>query len=160
MKPLLPLFFAAIAVQLSSAAQDPRVEQADPAALRAMLARARVTEPAELSCRGEIRVGHPHEFIVALGSDTAGRYALLQDDGGVVTLSEYEGVPALNCYTLREADRLTADIARSTAINGRVTAEWDGLVVCGAIDATVTVCWQHAVERKGFVRVGGWMRER
>ena len=43
-------------------------------------------------------------------------------------------------------------------INGRITAEWDGLVVCGTITATTTVCWQHAIERKGFVRIGGWTR--
>jgi hypothetical protein len=103
-------------------------------------------------------VGHLHEWVVALGTDRAGRYALIQDDGVVADLSEYDGPPAVSCYTLRDADKLTAEIARSSTMNGRVTAEWDGLVVCGAIDAAVTVCWQHAVERRSFVRVGGWMR--
>jgi hypothetical protein len=140
------------------AAQDPRKEEPDPAALKAMLARANVVEAVQASCRGEIRVGHKGEFAAALGTDRAGRYALVQDDGVVTDLAEYEGLPALTCYTLREADKLTADISRSNTINGRVTAEWDGLVVCGAIEPAITVCWQHAIERKAFVRVGGWTR--
>jgi hypothetical protein len=158
MKRLCLQLLAALALPALTAAQDPHVEEPDPAALAAMLARAGVREPTLASCRGEIRVGHLHEFAVALGTDRAGRYALVQDDGGVTDLSEYEGPPALSCYSLRDADRLTADIARSSTINGRVTAEWDGLVVCGAIEPATTVCWQHAVERKGFVRVGGWTR--
>jgi hypothetical protein len=160
MKQLAVLLVALLVVPVLGAAQDPRVEAPDPAALNAMLARANVSEPVQASCRGEIRAGHLHEFFVALGSQTGGRYTLVQDDGVVVALLEYEGAPTLNCYTLREADKLTADIAKSNTINGRITAEWDGLVVCGAIDQTTTVCWQHAVERKGFVRVGGWMAER
>jgi hypothetical protein len=152
------LLVAALAARPVSALQDPRVEPPDPVALAALLDRANVRERAQASCRGEIRVGHPHEFAVALGTDRAGRYALVQDDASVIDLSDYEGPPALNCYGLREADRLTADIARSDTINGRITAEWDGLVVCGAIEPGITVCWQHAVERKAFVRVGGWTR--
>jgi hypothetical protein len=155
---LLLLFVAALAVSPLYAAQDPRMLPPDPAALTAMLTRANVREPVQASCRGEIRVGHLAEFAVALGTDLAGHYALVQDDGGVTDLSEYEGPPALSCYTIREADKLTATIARSNTINGRVTAEWDGLVVCGAIEPTVTECWQHAIERKGFVRIGGWTR--
>ena len=126
--------------------------------LVAQLSRAGVSEPVVASCRGEVRVGYPGEPVAALGSDASGRYALIQGDGVVVTLDTYEGAPDLHCYTIREADRLTAEIARSDTINGRITAEWDGLVVCGTITATTTVCWQHAIERKGFVRIGGWTR--
>ena len=80
-------------------------------------------------------------------------------------------VPTLDCFARLQghdvkvlqgptlaADALTAEIARSTTMNGRITAEWDGLVVCGAITPVITACWQHAVERKGFASVGGWMR--
>jgi hypothetical protein len=148
----------AVFVLPAFAAQDPRKEEPNPDALKAMLARANVVEPVQASCGGEIRVGHLAEFAAALGTDRAGRYALVQDDGTVTELAGYEGPPALTCYTLREADKLTADIARSDTINGRVTAEWDGLVVCGAIEPAITVCWQHAIERKAFVRVGGWTR--
>jgi hypothetical protein len=157
LKPLSRTLVAVVVVPVL-AGQDPRKEEPNPAVLNALLARANVVEPVQASCRGEIRVGHPGEFAAALGTDRAGRYALVQDDGVVTELAGYEGPPALTCYTLREADKLTADIARSDTINGRVTAEWDGLVVCGAIEAAITVCWQHAIERKGFVRVGGWTR--
>lgn len=132
--------------------------QAPDAALQARLARAGVTEAVVASCGGEIRVGHPQETVAALGSTTSGRYVLVQDDGTLATLETYDGAPDLHCYSIREADRLTAQIAASDTINGRITAEWDGLVVCASITPTTSVCWQHAIERKAFVRVGGWSK--
>lgn len=132
--------------------------QTPDADLQARLAKAGVSEPVVASCRGDIRVGHPAEAVAALGSAAAGRYVLAQDDGAVVTLETYDGAPELHCYSVRDADRLTAQIAASTTMNGRITAEWDGVVVCASITPTTSVCWQHAIERKGFVRVGGWTR--
>lgn len=132
--------------------------QAPDADLQARLTRAGVTDAVVATCSGEIRVGHRQETVAALGAGTSGRYVLVQDDGVLTTLETYDGTPELHCYTIREADLLTAQIAASDTINGRITAEWDGLVVCASITPTTSVCWQHAIERKGFVRVGGWTR--
>ena len=137
---------------------QPGAAQAPDADLQARLTRAGVTDAVVSACSGEIRVGHRNETVAALGSSPAGRYVLVQDDGTLAPLETYDGAPELHCYTIREADRLTAQIAASDTINGRITAEWDGLVVCASINPTTSVCWQHAVERKGFARIGGWTR--
>ena len=142
----------------AGAAQDARVLPPDAAALTSALAKAGVRETPLSSCRGEIRAGHPDEWVIATGTATGGRYLLVQDDGRTLQVETYEGAPELRCLGIRQADALTAEIARSTTMNGRITAEWDGLVVCGAITPVITACWQHAVERKGFASVGGWMR--
>jgi hypothetical protein len=147
----------AAAVVTAHAAQEARVLPPDSAALTAALAATGIRDTPLASCRGEVRVGHPSEFVVAVGTPTGGRYLLLQDDGRTAEVSTYEGQPDLRCYSVRQADALTAEIAKSDTMHGRITAEWDGLVVCGAIDPTIVVCWQHAVERKGFARIGGWM---
>lgn len=137
----------------------PAGAQTTDADLQRRLARAGVSEAIVASCSGEIRVGHRSETVAALGSTTSGRYVLLQDDDAVTVLETYDGAPELHCYTIREADRLTAQIAASDTINGRITAEWDGLVVCASISPTTSVCWQHAMERKAFARIGGWTRQ-
>lgn len=130
-------------------------QQADPA-LAAVLDRAGVHGRVDASCRGEFRP-KAGDFAVAVADATgAGRYLAVQDDGQVHELAEYSGKADLSCYTVREADRLNADIARSNTINGRVVAEWDGTVVCGFIEPTIAVCWQYAQEQRKFVRIGGW----
>jgi len=121
-----------------------------------LLAKAAVAGTAVASCRGELRVGHPDDVAVAVSEGGAGGRYLAVMDGTAYELSPFSGKPELSCYTVREADRLTAEIAKSDTINGRVTAEWDGTVVCGVIEPAVAVCWQYAPERKGFVRIGGW----
>jgi len=131
-------------------------QQADPA-LAAVLDRAGVHGRVDASCRGEFRPAKAGDFAVAVADATgAGRYLAVQDDGQVHELAEYSGKADLSCYTVREADRLNADIARSNTINGRVVAEWDGTVVCGFIEPTIAVCWQYAQEQRKFVRIGGW----
>lgn len=141
-----------LVVARSAGAQTPDAD------LQTRLTRAGVTDAVVAACSGEIRVGHRQETVAALGSSTSGRYVLVQDDGALAALETYDGAPELHCYTIREADLLTAQIAASDTINGRITAEWDGLVVCASITPTTSVCWQHAIERKGFVRVGGWTK--
>lgn len=124
--------------------------------LAPLLAKAGVAGTAVASCRGEIRVGHPEDVAIAVSSGTAsGRYIAVMD-GTAYELSTFTGTPDLSCYTVREADRLTADIAKSDTINGRITAEWDGTAICAFIEPTIAVCWQYAAERKAFVRIGGW----
>lgn len=108
------------------------------------------------SCRGEFRPGRGADFAVAAGDASGGRYLVVQDDAGLHELASYAGKPDLACYSVREADRLNAAIAKSDTINGRITAEWDGTVVCGFIEPTIAVCWQFAPEQKRFVRIGGW----
>jgi hypothetical protein len=121
-----------------------------------LLAKAGVAGTPVASCRGELRVGHPDDVAVAVrrGAE-GGRYVAVMD-GTAYELSPFSGTPDLSCYTVREADRLTAEIAKSDTINGRVTAEWDGTAVCAFIEPTIAVCWQYAPERKAFVRIGGW----
>jgi len=121
-----------------------------------LLAKAGVAGTAVASCRGELRVGHPDDVAVAVSEGAAGGRYVAVMDGTAYELSPFSGRPELSCYTVREADRLTAEIAKSDTINGRVTAEWDGTVVCGFIEPAVAVCWQYAPERKRFVRIGGW----
>jgi hypothetical protein len=123
----------------------------------ALLARAGVRGTLAASCRGEFRAGHAGEFAVAVSDhEGGGRYLALESEAGTHELAAYSGKPELSCYTVREADLLNAAIARSDTINGRVTAEWDGAVVCGFIEPTIAMCWQFAPEQKKFVRVGGW----
>lgn len=124
--------------------------------LAPLLAKAGVAGTAVASCRGELRVGHPDDVAVAVSEGAAGGRYVAVMDGTAYELFPFSGTPELSCYTVREADRLTAAIAKSDTINGRVTAEWDGTVVCGFIEPAVAVCWQYAPERKGFVRIGGW----
>jgi hypothetical protein len=125
--------------------------------LAALLERAGIRGEVGPSCTGEFRIGHPGEVAVAvLDSPTAGRYLVVQADGRTHPLSEFSGKPDLSCYGVREADRLNETIARSSTLNGRVVAEWDGTAVCGFIEPAIAVCWQFAPERNGFVRIGGW----
>jgi len=124
--------------------------------LAALLTNAGVAGTAVASCRGELRVGHPDDVAIAVsGGAAGGRYVAVMD-GTSYELSPFSGKPDLSCYTVREADRLTAEIAKSDTLNGRVTAEWDGTAVCAFIEPTIAVCWQYAPERKAFVRIGGW----
>lgn len=155
MSPLYRSARAALLGTLLACAVAPLTAQQGTADLAQLLAKAGVAGTAVASCRGELRVGHPDDVAVAVSADAAGRYVAVMD-GTAYELSPFSGKPELSCYTVREADRLTAEIAKSDTINGRVTAEWDGTVVCAFIEPTIAVCWQYAPERKGFVRIGGW----
>ena len=147
----LTIFCAALLLVLRVAAQ-----QADPA-LAAVLDRAGVNGRVEASCRGGFLPAQEGDFAVAVSdAPGTGRYLAVQKDGHVHELAEYSGKADLSCYTVREADRLNANIAKSDTMNGRVVAEWDGTVVCGFIEPTIAVCWQYAQERREFVRIGGW----
>lgn len=126
---------------------------AQPAAVpQALLARAGITATPLASCGGEFRPGQAGDFAVAV----PGRYVVVQADGRTEPLADYSGTPDLQCHTPREADRLNDTIAKSDTMNGRITAEWDGHVICGFIEPTIAVCWQYAPEQRRFVRVGGW----
>jgi len=144
------LFAVSLACGLDAVAQQAPLD------LAPLLARAGVAGTAVASCRGEIRVGHPDDVAIAVSDGTAGGRYLAVMDGMAFELSAYSGKPDLSCYTVREADRLTAEIAKSDTINGRITAEWDGTAICAFIEPTIAVCWQYAPERKAFVRIGGW----
>jgi hypothetical protein len=124
--------------------------------LAPLLARAGINAAPLASCRGEFRVGHQNEFAVALPGPDGGRYVIVQDDGRTQALGTFAGKPELSCYSLREADQLNDTIAKSTTMNGRVVAEWDGMVVCGFLEPTIALCWQFAPEDRAFVRIGGW----
>ncbi|MFN7915517.1 MAG: hypothetical protein U0Q55_09260 [Vicinamibacterales bacterium] len=124
--------------------------------LPALLTRAGISVTPLASCRGEFRPGHPGDYAVALPDPAGGRYAVVQDDGKVQALAPFTGTPDLSCYSLRDADRLNDTIAKSQTMNGRVVAEWDGMVVCGFIEPTIALCWQYAPEDRAFVRIGGW----
>jgi hypothetical protein len=146
---------AVAALALATAASAAIAQTAS--ALPDLLARAGVRGTAATSCRGEFRPGHPNDFAVAMNEiDGQNRYFVVQDDGKRYELDVYADKPDLACYTITEADRLNSSIARSDTINGRITAEWDGHVVCGFIEATIAVCWQFAPEQRRFVRIGGW----
>ncbi len=147
---------ATLSVAMFACGVTPLFAQPGSADLAPLLAKAGIAGSAAASCRGEIRVGHPEDAAVAISDGTAGGRYLALLDGTVSELSTFSGTPDLSCYTVREADRLTADIAKSDTLNGRVTAEWDGTVVCAFIEPTIAVCWQYAPERKAFVRIGGW----
>jgi len=142
---------ASTALVLRLAAQQPD------AALATVLDRAGVHGHVNASCRGGFRPAQGGDFAVAVSEAAdGGRYLVVQDDGRVHELAEYSGKADLSCYSVTEADRLNATIARSDTMNGRVVAEWDGTVVCGFIEPTIAVCWQFAQEQRRFVRIGGW----
>ncbi len=109
------------------------------------------------SCRVEFGPAHSSGVAMAVSErDGGGRYLVIDDGAHPRELASYSGTPDLSCYSVREADGVNATIARSATINGRVTAEWDGTVVCGFIEPTIAVCWQYAPEQERFVRIGGW----
>ena len=146
---------AVIATMLACGAVRLIAQQGTPE-LGPLLAKVGVTGTAVASCRGELRLGHPEDIAIAVSDGSAGGRYVAVMDGTAWELAPFSGKADLSCYTVREADRLTASIASSDTINGRVTAEWDGTVVCGFIEPTIAVCWQYAPERKAFVRIGGW----
>ena len=146
------VLFALVSAALAAGGQRAAEPEAE-----ALLARTGVRGTLVASCRGEFRVGHPGEFAVAVNDrEAGGRYLAIDDSAKTYELASYSGTPELSCYSVRDADRLNATIARSDTINGRVTAEWDGTVVCGFIEPTIAVCWQFVPEQGRFVRVGGW----
>ncbi len=96
-------------------------------------------------------------YAIAVPSPAAGgRYLILQRDAPAVELATYVGRPSLSCYTVAEAKKLNVTISQSETIEGSVAPRWSTGVVCGFVDATISVCWQYSPVDLRFVKVGGW----
>ena len=86
-----------------------------------------------------------------------GRYVVLEEDGTIAELGAYKGQPEVSCYTRAEARRLNETIRQSQTIHGEVKPRWDTAIVCGFVEGTSAVCWQHSPDGRVFVKVGGWV---
>ena len=84
-------------------------------------------------------------------------YLVLEADSSVVELARFTRSAELSCYSRKQANELSASIARSTGIHGQITPRWNTSVVCAFVDDTTAVCWQYSPVDRAFVKVGGWI---
>jgi hypothetical protein len=126
--------------------------------LSALVSKAALGGPIAAWCRGELRTGRTSGFAAAVSaSGGGGRYVVLEADGTVLELGAYKGRPEMSCYSRAEARRLDDTIRQSQTIHGEVTPRWNTVVICGFVEETSAVCWQHSPDSKAFVKVGGWV---
>ncbi len=131
---------------------------APPADLSALASKAALGGPITAWCRGELRTGRKGGFAAAVAAPSGdGRYVVLETDGTVFELGAYKGRPEVSCYSRAEARRLNDTIRQSQTIHGEVTPRWNTAVVCGFVEETSAVCWQHSPDGRAFVKVGGWV---
>lgn len=129
-----------------------------PPELSALAAKAPLEGPIAAWCRGGLRPNGPDGFAVAVAaSGGGGRYVVLETDGTVVDLARFTGQPEVSCYSRAEARRLNDTIRQSQTIHGEVEPRWNTTVVCGFVEETSAVCWQHSPDRRAFVKIGGWV---
>jgi hypothetical protein len=129
-----------------------------PADLAAISAKARLEGPVAKWCRSEFRPGHPGAFAVAVPSNTGGgRYLVVETNGRTFPLASYSGRPDLSCYSPAEARKLSDTIRRSETIQGNIEPLWGTTVICGFVENTHAVCWQHSPTENAFVKVGDWV---
>jgi hypothetical protein len=148
-----PVIAAALAIVAATGGQ-----QAVPRELSALAAKVRLEAPVVSWCRGEFRAGRSGAFAVAVAPAAGGgRYLVLDADGTVVELGSFTGGPDLSCYTPDEARKLHSVIGQSETIQGRIVPRWRTTVVCGFVEDTAAVCWQHSPRDRVFVRVGEWV---
>jgi hypothetical protein len=148
----LPLVLTICTATTLSAAQA-----APPAALSAMVAKARVDGQLVTWCRGQFRAGRPNAYAAAVTSSAGGgRYLVFDSDAAVVELAPYKDTPELACYTPAEARKLDAVIRESEAISGRIAPAFATTVVCGFVEDTYAMCWQYSPQARAFVKVGEW----
>ena len=146
------------ALVLAALAASTAVAQSVPSELSVLLANAKLDRPVTAWCRGEFRSDRPEAFAVAVTAEAGGgRYVVLGIDGTVVELAAFTRRPDLSCYSREQAQQLNASIARSQTIQGALTPRWNTAVVCGFVDDTTAVCWQHSPVDGMFVKVGGWV---
>lgn len=132
--------------------------QSPPSELSALVTRARLDGTVAAWCRGEFRSRHPGAFAVAMSSSAGGgRYLVLEADSSSVDLARFTRNADLSCYSRKEANELSASIARSTGIHGQITPRWNTSIVCAFVDDTTAVCWQYSPVDRAFVKVGGWI---
>jgi hypothetical protein len=129
-----------------------------PPALSAAAAKARLSGPFSAWCAGALRPGRPGAFAVAAQpAQGAARYLVVERDGRSFELSAFKGRADLSCYTPAEARRLSASIAVSQTIKGKVNPRWPSTVICGFVEETNAICWQYSSAQKRFVKVGEWV---
>ncbi len=129
-----------------------------PPALSALIAAARLDSPVVAWCTGEFRSGRSGAYAVALAAGTSGgRYVIVEADATVTELAPFAGGADLACYSPADARRLDRSIRGSETIHGRVAPVSKTTVVCGFVEDTRAVCWQHSPSRGAFVKVGEWL---
>ncbi len=132
--------------------------QPPPAELSALAARAGLDRPVTAWWRGEFQSGRPGAFAVAVTAAAGGgRYLVLETDATVVELAPFTQGADLSCYSRAEAEQLSVTTGRSPTIHGQIAPRWNTAVVCGFVDNTTAVCWQHSRVDGAFVTVGGWI---
>ena len=99
----------------------------------------------------------PAAYAAAVASaDAAGRDLVIAEDGRVMVLAPFQGVPDVSCDSPAEARKLNEAIRVSGTISGEITPAFPTTVVSGFVDATSAVCWQYSPPSRAFVKIGGW----
>lgn len=129
-----------------------------PGALSAAAAKAKLSGDLLAWCAGAFRPGRAGAFAVAARTERGeAHYLVVERDGSSFELAPFKGRADLSCYTPAEARRLSASIAISETIKGKVNPRWPLTVICGFVEDTNAVCWQYSSAQKRFVKVGEWV---
>ncbi len=146
------VFVALVVVTTLCAAQPPV-----PPGLAELIAKAPIAGPVAAWCAARIARTGPVAYAIAVPAQGGGgRYVVLAPEGGTAVLGNYSGEPDLSCLTPAEARRLNRSIAQTPTIHGAIQPLRDTTVVCGFVENTRAVCWQHSPKAGTFVRVGEW----
>lgn len=147
------LFAAALLCGAAPAAPAP-----PPAELVRLLARARLDGPVSAWCAGVFEPGRPRAYAIAVPSSTGGgQYLVLGMGESPVVLATFTGGADLACYSPARAKGLDRSIRASATVHGRIAPKWNTTVVCGFVENTSAVCWQHSPAARAFVKVGEWI---
>lgn len=132
-------------------------QQPLPADLAVQLAKARLGEPVYAWCSGQFIAGRDAYAIAVPSPAGGGRYLVLGPDGEIAILGAYADGADLACHTPAEAKDLNISISRTRTVHGAIKPIWDTTVVCGFVDNTHSVCWQHSPNARAFVKIGEWV---
>ena len=150
-------FTRSLILSLAFAAASFAAAQPVPSALSTLASKARIDGAIVSWCRGEFRSRRAGAYAVAVGTAIGGRYVILESDATVVELAPFTGGADLSCYTPAEARKLNQAIRDSVTIDGEITPSWRTTVVCGFVEDTRALCWQHSPAKGVFVQIGEWI---
>jgi len=128
-----------------------------PADLAALIAKAQVPGPVSVWCAGRFAESDGKAYAVAVPSPLGGgRYFVIGPGARTADLGSYSGAADLSCHTPAEARKLDRSIAQTRTIHGAIKPIRNTTVVCGFVENTRSVCWQHSPQTGAFVQVGEW----
>lgn len=134
--------------------QTPQTGKPVPDELVRLMVKAGIDSPVASWCRGSFR--GPRGYAVALTSEAAARYVVIESDASVVELARFSAAAEITCRTPDVARELDRTIRSSETISGGISPRWAGSVVCGFLSETRAACWQYSPRQRKFLPVGGW----